>query len=162
MLNNCHQYFAFIHCYSTWIQCTEKGISILNYWSITLKWKTTVTTTKKSRLHFLVFFQRLTSFWYQFIEIFSNHTIYPFKICNLLVLVYPQSCAAITAINARTFSTTSNRKLLTSGQSPSTPFSHFILQKLLISFLCLGLPILDVSGKWNSIKCGLLWLASFT
>ena len=55
----------------------------------------------------------------------------------------------------------SKKKVHSQGQSFSFPFFCSNPWQPLIYFLNIGLPILDITYKWNHIICGLLFLDSF-
>ena len=103
---------------------------------------------------------------------FTCHTIH-LKLIQCF-LIYSQSCATITTINFRTFSSpTPHPKenlysavtLITNYLPP--PFHHSSSHSEPQATTCLlsismDFPILDISYRWNHIICGLLRLVSFT
>lgn len=87
---------------------------------------------------------------------YNSHTMWSIHVkCPISwVLVYSLSCATITIINIRTFSST-QKETLHSCYHP-TPHSLSYRQPLIYLLFLQTCPILDTSYKWNYLLCGLL------
>ena len=70
------------------------------------------------------------------------------------LLVDLQTCASLTTVNSRTFSSS---HLTKSTPSPFSPSLRLPTPNLLSTSMYL--PVLDISHEWNYGVCGLLWSA---
>ena len=92
------------------------------------------------------------------IHIPYNSPIY-LKYTITLSLVYLQSCASVTTVNFRTFSSspkeTPHHSEVTAPHSLPSP-QHQSYATTDLRSVCVDLPILDILRKWNRTICGLL------
>lgn len=92
-------------------------------------------------------------FYTSFIEIFTYHTIHPLKCVQFSYFQYIHRLSAdFTMINSRTFSSVYIETLYTHQHllpiSPQLQATHNLLSATI------GLPILDISYKWDCARCG--------